>query len=248
MPIFLLTTNNGGLIGQPYDWSMDQVQQIASDYLKKLPLGVVMLIPFVVGILLGGLLVPAKEVMIEKPVVKESIREVESPIVKVESRCVDVSGAVHSPGVYCSSSGFLLNNYIALADGIDQLAYGKRYTQQYINLAKELRNGDKVYIPYDRDTQCSLELEEPLFSAGKGGDSVLGVSDEGTMDDSVEVVDCIDLNSASKEELVSLSGIGNSTADKIIDARPFEVIEDLLDISGIGESKFAGVKDFVCVL
>lgn len=59
--------------------------------------------------------------------------------------------------------------------------------------------------------------------------------------------DCINLNSATSEELTSISGIGDATAQKIIDARPFTAIEQLLDVNGIGESKYNLMKDLVCI-
>ena len=61
----------------------------------------------------------------------------------------------------------------------------------------------------------------------------------------------VNLNTATLEELTSLPGIGESTAQKIIDYRKqngkFKVIEDLKNVSGIGESKFDNIKDKITV-
>ena len=57
----------------------------------------------------------------------------------------------------------------------------------------------------------------------------------------------IDINSATQAELESLKGIGASTATKIIAARPFKSIEDLKNVSGIGQATFDGLKDLVTV-
>jgi competence ComEA-like helix-hairpin-helix protein len=60
----------------------------------------------------------------------------------------------------------------------------------------------------------------------------------------------VDLNTASKEELVELPGVGEKTADAIIERRkhiPFNRPEDLMEVKGIGEKKFAKIKPYVRV-
>ena len=61
----------------------------------------------------------------------------------------------------------------------------------------------------------------------------------------------VNINTASAAELQTLSGIGPSMAQSIIDERtqngPFTSIEDLMRVSGIGEKKFAKIKDCICV-
>lgn len=57
----------------------------------------------------------------------------------------------------------------------------------------------------------------------------------------------VNINTATLEQLDALPGIGPSTADKIIAARPFESIDELMDVSGIGEAKFDEIKELVDV-
>lgn len=93
-----------------------------------------------------------------------------------------------------------------------------------INLAKKIIDGDKVIIPYK-----SEEIEENNES-----------------NDNKK----INLNSASKTQLMEIPGVGESTANKIIEYREknsFVVIEDLMNVPGIGESKFEKIKDLVLV-
>ena len=57
----------------------------------------------------------------------------------------------------------------------------------------------------------------------------------------------VDLNSATKAELETLPGVGAATAQNIIDARPFKSVSDLKNVKGIGDAKFAQLKDLVAV-
>lgn len=61
----------------------------------------------------------------------------------------------------------------------------------------------------------------------------------------VEEITLIDINSATSEELQTLPGVGPKLAQVIIDGRPYEKIEDLLDVKGIGEKKLEKLKDLV---
>ena len=60
----------------------------------------------------------------------------------------------------------------------------------------------------------------------------------------------VNINTASAEELMKLKGVGEKTAEKIIEYRretPFETIEDIMNVNGIGEKKFEDIRDMICV-
>jgi len=200
--------------------------------------GAVLIIGIIIGIFISKAILKCPIIKENSNTIHEQSLEIIEPedsvnIVDEEANlvCVDVSGAVNS-----------------------------RYFEQNINSATKLFAGAKIYIPYKEDVLCKLkETEESLFVGGK--DLVVNedVSDE--LDNLVEkkinnsdgdnvIVDsdCVDLNTSTLAELDDLVGIGPSTAQSIIDARPFQAIDELLNVSGIGQSKFDAINEFVCVL
>lgn len=201
--------------------------------------------------------------------------ETEPIVVTPKQRCLEISGAVKSPGVYCRDESSYLTAYIDLAGGFEIAKYAKDYVGQRINLASKPDEGSKVYIPYSGEVVCKLALpdtvQQPNYPGGSVNDGddytvsdeeIAGeVGDEDNADATEDPVDNIDdtsdeesscsglisLNKAPIEDLMTLPGIGESTAKKIIAARPFTATEELLDVSGIGESKYSSIKDLVCI-
>ena len=100
-----------------------------------------------------------------------------------------------------------------------------------------MQDGQKVYIPSINDTQVETYIQNDA------GDNVI-VQDSSSSS-------LININSATQSELDSLPGIGPSTASKIIDYRnkngDFKNIEDLMNVSGIGEAKFNNIRDYICI-
>ena len=133
---------------------------------------------------------------------------------------VYIVGEVNKPGVYYIKKDSRLCDLIDVAGGVTNDA-----DLDVLNMAKLLNDGDKVEIPKKKtEEEIQIEHEE---KSGK-----------------------VNINSATKEELMSLTSIGSSTADKIIKYRQefeFEKIEDIMNVSGIGESKFNNIKDSITV-
>ena len=93
-----------------------------------------------------------------------------------------------------------------------------------LNLAEKLNDSDKIDVP-------KKIIEEK--------------SEESDTDNNL-----ININKATKEELKTLDGIGDTLADNIIEYRKnnkFESIEDILNVNGIGESKYNAIKEYICV-
>lgn len=107
-----------------------------------------------------------------------------------------------------------------------------------INLAYQLKDGQKIYIPSIHDAE-----ELPTIQNDAGNNILIP--------DISTTSNLININTASQLELESLSGIGTSTATKIIEYRnkngDFQQIEDIMKVNGIGEAKFDLIKNYICV-
>ena len=144
---------------------------------------------------------------------------------------VHIDGWIQNPGVYEIKENDRVNNIIEKAGGLKEGASIKS-----INLAARLSDGDKIYIP-NREEEKQIETTEV-----KGNNT-------GTVKTTKN--NKININKASITELKQITGIGESTANKIIDYREnvgkFKKIEDLKEVKGIGDSKYESIKDKITI-
>ena len=142
---------------------------------------------------------------------------------------VDVSGAVHRPGLYRLDEGERIGDAIEAAGGITPEA-----VLDSINRAAKLVDGQKIHVPSSAETTASL--------ANEGGVPGGSTQETGAL---------ISINSADAEQLDAIKGVGPSTAAAIVEDReangPFETLEDLMRVSGIGEKKFEALKGQICL-
>lgn len=162
---------------------------------------------------------------------------------------VDVSGALRDPGVYCLDDGSLVIDAIKKANGMSN-GVSLAYVSKYLNLAQKLVTNQKIYIPSKEEVLCelkplTLKVEEIVVTPIV--EETEAPAQEIPVEETPKENNCININTATKEELDSLVGIGPSTADKIILARPFTKIEDLLNVSGIGEATLNKFKNEICL-
>ncbi len=173
---------------------------------------------------------------------KEETGDIPSPIT------VYVCGAVRDPDVYVLDEGSRVNDAINSAGGfLDDAGY------EYLNLASKLVDGQKVYIPTRREIEEALAEGDGIY----GAEVNITSNAPGIENRSLEAAGSetssglVDINSASKETLMTLPGIGESKADKIIAYREtnggFSSIEDIMLVGGIKEGLFNKVKDRICV-
>ena len=146
---------------------------------------------------------------------------------------VDVDGAVVRPGVYRFKDGARVSQAIDAAGGLTAEA-----DVTGLNRASKITDGQKIYVP---------TVGEQQADAADGGADGGAVSTPGTGSWS----GLVNINTASAAELQTLSGIGPSMAQSIIDERTqngaFASVDDLMRVSGIGEKKLAKIKDCICV-
>jgi competence protein ComEA len=157
---------------------------------------------------------------------------------------VDVCGAVRSPAVYELGPGSRVYEAIEAAGGLAEAA-----DIRYINRAAALVDGDRVYIPTAEEVASgeplpgSAGLVGASSGAAQGGQSAANGGSDGTAQ--------VNINTADATALQTLNGVGPATAQKILDYRdqhgPFAKIEDLKNVSGIGEKTFEKLKDHIRV-
>lgn len=157
---------------------------------------------------------------------------------------VHVDGYVNNPGVYQLKENERTNVLIEKAGGLKN-----GYSIKNINLAAKLSDGDKVYIP-------SIEEEKTLGNQNNNiSVNTVGkhTNNGNNSNNNVNITknNKININTANVSELKQITGIGESTANKIIDYRQnvgkFKKIEDIKEVKGIGDSKFESLKNKITI-
>lgn len=152
---------------------------------------------------------------------------------------VYVCGEVVSPGVYELSEGERIYQAIGLAGG-----FTERAAEASINLAEPVWDGMKLEVP-SREQVSESQWMPPEADSGRnpGGGMSGGQGPAGGSK--------VNLNTATKEELMTLTGIGEAKAAEILRYRQerggFQSIEDIMNISGIKEASFQKIKDDITV-
>ncbi len=158
---------------------------------------------------------------------------------------IDIKGAVKKPGVYETDENSKVIDAITLAGGLKSNA-----DTSNINLSQHLKDEMVIYIFTENELKkseekiaCDTTCKTEVIEVNNCTEKTSSINNE--KDDKL-----ININTASKEELMSLSGIGEAKADAIIayrNEKQFATIEDIMEVSGIGESVFATIKDSITV-
>ena len=143
---------------------------------------------------------------------------------------IHITGEVNNEGIIEIKEGGRISDAIEEAGGLTKEADLER-----VNLAYELEDGQKIYIPNKKDK----DIEEYVTE---------GVDDIVLPDELSKAGDgLVNINKASSEELQELDGIGEALAENIIAYREnngkFKNIDDIKNVSGIGDSKYEKIKD-----
>lgn len=161
---------------------------------------------------------------------------------------VDVKGAVKKPGVYEMNSSDRVVDAIKMAGGLKSNA-----STNNINLSKVVSNEMVIYVFTKSEITTKVVSEVPCkcetITVNNCTDN--DASTDNKEGDETSISDKVNINKASKEELMKLNGLGESKADAIITYRTnngdFKTIEDIKNVSGIGEALFDKIKDFITV-
>jgi len=162
---------------------------------------------------------------------KETQMEVDNS--KAAGIYVYICGEVANPGVYELSEDSRIYEAVDAAGGFTEKA-----ARESINLASKVSDGMQITI-YNKEEAASLPADGTSAGKNSGQDQMSGSSS------------LVNLNTATKEELMTLKGIGESKAEDIIRYREksggFKKIEDIMKISGIKEAGFQKIKDSITV-
>lgn len=145
-----------------------------------------------------------------------------------EKVVIYITGEVINEGVYELNSGSRITNAIEAAGGVKETA-----NLRNVNLAYELSDGEKIYIPNINEENSEI-IEEGIGESFEKNKETI-----------------ININKADSEQLQNLTGIGESTALSIIKYREengkFNTIEEIMNVPGIGENKFENIKEKIKV-
>ena len=159
-----------------------------------------------------------------------SVSEKSTPSEAVPEETVQVyiCGAVVSPGVYLLPAGSRVIQAVEASGGFLPDA-----EEKILNLARKIEDGEQITVWTREEAKELLKAQAPIQHAG---DKTMPDSGSGK----------VNLNTAGKDELMTLSGIGESRAEAIIAYReahgPFRAVEEIMNIEGIKEKMFEKIR------
>lgn len=140
---------------------------------------------------------------------------------KVQQIVIDIQGAVELPGVYTLPQDSRVKDAVILAGGLSA-EVNQSFVAKSLNLAAKVEDSMKIYIPF-KDEE--------------------GVAPQSSSQQSGSTTGTTNINSASESQLDTLPGIGKVTAEKIINGRPYDNIDELLTKKVVSKSVFEKIKE-----
>ena len=164
---------------------------------------------------------------------------------------VHISGAVNKEGIVELEENSRISDAIYQAEGLAENADTKN-----INLAFKLEDGMKIYIPAigesieeneQSQNESTIDETSKYITSSSGGIQEQQINKNSDQEKNEK----ININTATQTELETLPGIGPSTSLKIVNYRQehgkFQSIEDIKEVSGIGDAKYENIKNLICV-
>lgn len=155
----------------------------------------------------------------------------------------DIKGEVNTPGVYSTDCDKRIVDAIEKAGGLT-----KNADTSVLNLSKKIEDGMVILVYSKKEVSSyleSIETNEKKQSICENSNIINDACDSNSSNSSL-----ININTASLNELTTLTGIGEAKAKNIIAYRevtPFKTIEDILNVEGIGESIYVNIKENITV-
>ncbi len=190
---------------------------------------------------------------------KEEVSVIEMPKEENETNneimyiVVDVKGAVNNPGAYKLPNDSYVYDAINKAGGLLENA-----NTSVINLSKRLKDEMVIIIYTNEELEQMnsneiktkyIEIEAPCNCPDTMNDAC--INDNNKSNDNTTTNSLVSINNATKDELLTITGIGESKAISIINYREqnglFNSIEDIKNVSGIGDALFEKIKNYITV-
>ncbi|MHA8109984.1 helix-hairpin-helix domain-containing protein [Lactobacillaceae bacterium Melli_B4] len=157
-----------------------------------------------------------------------------------EKLVVDIKGGVKSPGVYQMVADQRIADLVDAAGGFSQTADRKN-----VNLARKLVDQQVVYIPIRGEIKGNLHLNNAR------NEQSTNPSSDNSISNSTDNNDKININTADKAQLQTISGIGEKKAENIISYRQqkghFKSIDEIKNADGIGDKMFENIKNSITI-
>lgn len=175
----------------------------------------------------------------------------ENKIKKSEECNVDIKGAIKNPGVYNIDCSKNINDVINIAGGLENNA-----DTSLINLAKKVVN-EMVIIVYTKEQVKNSNIVDKVIKVVEKECVCPNIQNDGCINDKItDTIDnekddngLININTASKDKLLTIPGIGESKANAIINYREsngkFNTIEDIKNVDGIGSKLYEEIKVYI---
>ena len=227
-------------------------------YLKKYWKFILGIIVIVLLVVFSFLFKNEAKIMMEEEIVNVDIASSNELEEKVSYIFVDIKGAVKKPGVYQLEEGSRVIHAIEKSGGLKSGA-----DTSVLNLSKRLEDGN-IIIVYTKDKIEEIKSQEKIVEIIEKECICPDVNNDACIEDENIIVENpnvdlgetttetkkISLNKASIEELLTISGIGESKAKDIIEYRKqqkFEKIEDIKNVKGIGDALFEKIKEYITI-
>lgn len=157
---------------------------------------------------------------------------------------VHICGAVSNSGVYEVKENSRVIDLVDCAGGMTKDA-----AKDYMNLAQVVTDGERIYIPTKEEIKELTLLEAMNGSQSEGETAEVSIAQDNSQSNHSSGL--VNINEASKEQLMTLPGIGESKANSILRYREqngrFSTIEDIMSVNGIKEGVFGNICDYITV-